>query len=75
MLTRQGLEFLLRITDHFHGHWEDPGWGQRPTTQTLLLASVGTLAEGIADDAARRQIQGVVARATAASVKSIQEQP
>jgi hypothetical protein len=22
-------EFILWVTDFFHGHWEDPSWGRR----------------------------------------------
>jgi hypothetical protein len=40
MLTKEGLEFLLRITDYFHGHWEDPEWGKRPINQVLLSLDV-----------------------------------
>jgi hypothetical protein len=57
MLTKEGLEFLLRITDYFKGHWEDPGWGHKPINQVLILVSARTLANGIADADARRQVQ------------------
>ncbi len=63
MLTKAGLEFLLRITDYFHGHWEDPGWGHRPANQVLILSSVQTLAGGIADEGVRRQVLGTLEKA------------
>jgi hypothetical protein len=65
MLTSDRLKFILSITDYFHGHWEDPGWGQKPMNQVLVLLSTHTLAEGIADDEVRRQVQGTIEGAIA----------
>jgi hypothetical protein len=74
MLSKKGLEYLLRITDYFHGHWEDPGWGRRPENQVLILTSVHTLAGGIENAATRRQVQGLVQEAmTKASQEFVKE--
>ena len=63
MLTKEGLRFLLQITDYFNGHWEDPGWGQKHLDQVLILLSARTWADGIADTEARRQVQGAIEKA------------
>ncbi|MGO9119813.1 MAG: hypothetical protein ACLQPD_19650 [Desulfomonilaceae bacterium] len=65
MLTKEGLEFLLRITDYFHGHWEDPHWGQTPINQVSLMLSAPTLVNGVAETEVRRQIQGPFEKAMA----------
>lgn len=74
MLTKQGLEFLLRITDYFGGHWEDPGWGQQPINQVLVLLSAHTLAGGIEDERARQEVQGPLERALANTAQRIVRQ-
>jgi hypothetical protein len=56
MLSKATLDFLLRLTDWFHGHWEDPEWGKRPTTQILIALAVRDLATGIQDADLRGQI-------------------
>ncbi len=71
MLTKKGLEFLLRITDYFGGHWEDPGWGQRPMSQILVNLSLHQLAEGIADDEARAQVQRIAEKEIAGAAQVI----
>lgn len=58
MLSKATLDFVLRLTDWFHGHWEEPGWGKRATTQVLIAVAVRDLAAGIQDAGLRRQIQG-----------------
>jgi hypothetical protein len=63
MLTKEGLEFLLKLTDYFKGHWEDPGWGQKPINQVLILLSAHTLADGIAETGAQRQVQAAIEKA------------
>lgn len=74
MLTREGLQFLLRITDYFGGKWEDPGWGQRAANQLLLLASVETLVGGIADAEVRRNLQQTLDRAIASTAQGMGRQ-
>ena len=71
MLTKQGLEFLLRITDYFGGRWEDPGWGQQPINQVLVMLSAHTLAGGIDDERAREEVQGTLERAIAGAAQRI----
>ncbi|QOJ23695.1 MAG: hypothetical protein HRU78_08545 [Gammaproteobacteria bacterium] len=56
MLSKAGFEYLLRLTDWFHGHWEDPEWGKRPTTQIMIALAVRDLASGIQDAELRAQI-------------------
>lgn len=74
MLTKQGLEFLLRITDYFGGRWEDPGWGQQPINQVLVMLSAHTMAGGIEDDKARREVQGTLEKAIAGAAQKIARQ-
>lgn len=57
MLSKAELEFVLRLTDWFHGHWEDPGWGRRYTSQILIALAVRELATGLQDAKLRGQIQ------------------
>jgi hypothetical protein len=71
MLTREGLQFLLRITDYFGGKWEDPGWGHRPANQLLLLASLETLVGGIADAEVRRSLQQTIDRAMGTTAQGL----
>jgi hypothetical protein len=71
MLTKAGLEFLLRITDYFGGHWEDPGWGQKASTQILLMTAVHELAEGIHQDAVRREVTSVLEKAIAETAQKV----
>lgn len=74
MLTKQGLEFLLRITDFFGGRWEDPGWGQQPINQVLIMLSAHTLAGGIEDEKARGAVQGTLEKALANTAQKIVRQ-
>ena len=71
MLTKEGLEFLLKITDYFKGHWEDPNWGQKPVNQVLILLSAHTLAGGIAATEAQRQVQATIEKAMAVAAQSV----
>jgi hypothetical protein len=75
MLTKKGLEYLLRITDYFNGRWEDPGWGQQPANQVLILSSVHTLAGGIDNAATRRQVQGIVEEAMTKAAQEVVKKP
>jgi hypothetical protein len=56
MLSKAALEFVLRLTDWFHGHWEDPEWGKRPTTHVLIAVAVRDLAMAIRDAGLRGRI-------------------
>ncbi len=58
MSSKDRMDFILRLTDWFHGHWEDPEWGKRPTTQILVALAVRDLANVIQDKGLREQIQG-----------------
>lgn len=62
MLSKEAREFILRITDYFRGHWEDPEWGRRPVDQVLINLTIHELANTITDEETRRQIQGAVER-------------
>jgi hypothetical protein len=65
MLSKEQLDFLLRITDYFHGHWEDPEWGKRYLNQILVLVSAHTLVSGLEDAAVRRQVMEPIEKAVA----------
>jgi hypothetical protein len=71
MLSKTSLDFILRLTDWFHGHWEDPDWGQRPTTQILIALAVRDLASGIQDTELRAQIYGAADKAIAMNVQAV----
>jgi hypothetical protein len=71
MLSKEALDFILQITHHFGGHWEDPEWGRRPANQVLLLAAVNTLASGIADVDTRAQVQSIVDAAIVKSASNV----
>lgn len=74
MLTKLGLASILRITDFFGGHWEDPGWGQQPLNQVLVMLSAHTLAGGIEDEKARREVQLPLEKAIAGAAQRIARQ-
>lgn len=67
MLSKTALDFLLRLTEWFNGHWEDPEWGKRPTTQILIALAVRDLASGIHDTELRGQIVGAADKLVAQS--------
>jgi hypothetical protein len=71
MLTKEGMAFLLHITDYFNGHWEDPDWGTRPVNQLLVLATAHTLANAIEEPESRAQIQSTVERAMAKTAMQV----
>lgn len=54
--TKSRLDFILQITNCFHGHWEDPEWGRRPANQVLIALAIRDLAAGVADGALQKQI-------------------
>lgn len=70
MLTREGLKFILSVTDYFHGHWEDPEWGRR-IDQALKKINVYIAANEIEDKDVRVAIQGLVEKNMAKSVPAI----
>lgn len=49
MLSKFTLDFILHLTNWFNGHWEDPEWGKRPTSQILMAIAIRDLANGIQD--------------------------
>lgn len=55
-MSKSRLDFILRLTDYFHGHWEDPEWGKRPATQILIALAAHELATGLQDAEIRGQI-------------------
>ena len=63
MLSKTRLDFILRLTDYFHGHWEDPEWGRRASSQVLIAVAVRDLASGIQDADLRGMIQGAADKA------------
>lgn len=63
--SRSRLDFILRLTDYFHGHWEDPGWGRLPGTQVLIALAVSELSSKLTDAAAKSQIQNAASSVVA----------
>lgn len=59
MLSKSGKDFILHITNYFHGHWEDPEWGRRPVNQILVSLAIRELANGIQDAETRDQIHTI----------------
>lgn len=71
MLTKDQLQFILRLTDFFHGHWEDPEWGKRPMNQLLIQLSTHTLANGIAEKGVRTAVQAGLEKSMASLAQQI----
>jgi hypothetical protein len=71
MLTKEGLDFILHITNYFHGHWEDPGWGRAPLNQVLIQLTAMTLAEGIEDAGVRADLQGALGKGVANAAQAV----
>ena len=71
MLSKAALDFLLRLTDWFHGHWEDPEWGKRPTTQILIALALRDLATGLHDAESRGQIQAAADKVIAKNGQAV----
>jgi hypothetical protein len=65
MLSQAARDFLLHITNYFHGHWEDPNWGRTPINQVLVGVTIRQLAEGLEDSSLRNQIQNAANEAIA----------
>lgn len=63
MLTRDNLDFLLKVAQFLHDHWESPDWGRQPLNQSLILLATQSLAQGIDDPATRSQILKLLDRA------------
>ncbi|BBJ24334.1 hypothetical protein [Candidatus Nitrotoga sp. AM1P] len=59
MLSKSARDFILHITNYFHGHWEDPEWGRRPVNQILVSLAIRELANGIQDAETREQIHTI----------------
>ena len=59
MLSKSARDFILHITNYFHGHWEDPEWGRRPVNQILVSLAIRELANGIQDAETRDQIHTI----------------
>lgn len=56
MLSKSRLDFILRLTDWFHGHWEDPEWGRHPASQILIAVAIRDFSSGIQDAELRGHI-------------------
>lgn len=69
MFTKDQLDFILRLTDYFHGHYEDPEWGKRIGNQALVIAATTTFASAIADHETRATVLNAL---DAAMVKTAQ---
>ena len=65
------LDFILRLTDYFHGHWEDPSWGRMPSSQVLIALAVDVLSSKIIDAALRGRIQSAAGEVVAKNAGSM----
>jgi len=68
MAKTSRLDFILRLTDYFHGHWEDPGWGRMPASQVLIALALDELGSKISDAGLRKSIQSAAAEVVAKNV-------
>ncbi|MDR3086334.1 MAG: hypothetical protein LBU45_00025 [Azoarcus sp.] len=57
MLSKTAQDFILHVTNWFHGHWEDPEWGRHPATQIVIGLTLRDLATTLEDTELRAQIQ------------------
>ena len=71
MLSKAAGDFILHITNYFHGHWEDPEWGRMPVNQLLVGLAIRGLAEGIQDAAIRAQIHGAANKVIAKNSQDV----
>lgn len=65
------LDFILQITNCFHGHWEDPERGRRPANQVLIALAIRDLAAGVADGALQKQILEAADKAIAKNAAAV----
>lgn len=68
------MKFILSITDHLRGHWEDPEWGRLPSNQILIALAVRDLASGIQDTELRTQMHAAADKAIALNSSAIARQ-
>ena len=71
MLSKSALDFILKITDYFHGHYEDPEWGRMPATQILVAVAVRDMAAGINDKELRTQITSAADKVVAMNSQAV----
>lgn len=71
MLSKAARDFILHITDYFHGHWEDPEWGKQPVNQLLIGLTIRELSTGIEDKELRSQIQIAADKAIAKNSQNV----
>jgi hypothetical protein len=64
-------QFLLWITDFFHGHWEDPEWGKTPIGQLSLATAIHQLASNVSDPEMRKQLQQATTKAVATAADKV----
>jgi hypothetical protein len=72
MISKSRLDAILRLTDWFHGHWEDPEWGRMPVTQILIAVAIRELASAIRDKGLREQIHAATDTVIAKSSQVIE---
>ena len=71
MLSREAKDFILHITNYFHGHWEDPEWGRRPENQLLIGLAIRALSGTIQDSRAREQLHGAANEVVAKNAQAV----
>ena len=69
--NKSRLDFLLALTDYFHGHYEDLGWGRLPASQILIAVAINELSGRISDAGLRSQIQDASKQVVAKNAASI----
>ncbi len=71
---KASLKFILSVTDHFKGHWEDPEWGRMPANQILIALAVRDLASAIQDADLRTQMHAAADKAIALNSHAVARQ-
>jgi len=71
MATKAASDFILRITEYFHGHWEDPEWGKLPVNQLLIGLAIRELSSRLQDPEVRNVIHTAADRTIAKNGQSM----
>lgn len=71
MLSKAARDFILHVTNYFHGHWEDPEWGRMPVNQLLIGVAIRELAGGIENAEMRSQVHSAVDKVIAHNAPNV----
>ena len=69
------IEWMLKGELWRMGVGEDPSWGQHPVDQIVINATILELANNIADQGVREQIQASVSKNMVDTMKRFENQP